>query len=338
MFLEAAVVKTNVLKVCSWTLGNLWLTTKLTLKNNKAFKKQTAVAKLETAATCWTGAGWNYRSRPETGFGCLQRVPWRLARAARCSAGHCWEGQRPVFVSSPAPRPAALPPLPHAIYTFSLLAPLSPHFRPWSCFPLIEISLHTERTLEPEPHSERKREGQPVRNTSAKQLAHGAVKAPRVSLDGQLRSLSCMLHICVDTTVVSAACKGRFFIWLSARGTWSQCFGMFQWKSAVFPSRWTRRIRWWFGCHITENWSCCFTSHSTSLPSLVEFATFFCVFFHVSGGTARFPNWSSWPRVYSWFSSKAYYRDRFTTRTTTESSRVTPPSRVCRECVNQLGA
>lgn len=49
-----------------------------------------------------------------------------LPSAAHCGAGHCWEGQRPVFVSS-LPRALLFAPFtPFAIYTFPLLASLSP--------------------------------------------------------------------------------------------------------------------------------------------------------------------------------------------------------------------
>lgn len=53
-----------------------------------------------------------------------------------------------------------------------------------------DLITHRE-DLELEPHSERNREGQPIRNTSGKQLAHSAVKAPYVSR-GQLRLLLCL--------------------------------------------------------------------------------------------------------------------------------------------------
>lgn len=125
-----------------------WCSENLTFKSNEDFfsgwlKKQTATAEPETAATCWTRAGRNFRTRPETGFGSFATSP---VNAPLCSAGHCREGQRPVFVSS-----LLLAPSTPSRHTPSLSpclpeSPLSPPFRLWSCFPLIKISLHTERT------------------------------------------------------------------------------------------------------------------------------------------------------------------------------------------------
>lgn len=187
--------------------------------------------------------------------------------------GSLLRGSEACFCFFPAPRPAALPPLPLTIYTFSLLAssspPFLPPFRLWSCFPLIEISLHSERTLEPEPHSERKRGGRPIRNTSGKQLAHSAVKAPCVSLWGQLRLLLCMCTS-VWTCLLFQRCvtaDSSFGYLREAPGLRKglQRFRVFQGKSAVFPSWFcstrTHIILWWLGCHITENWSVCFVSY-----------------------------------------------------------------------------
>lgn len=75
--------------------------------------------------------------------------------------------------------------------------------------------------LEPEPHSERKREGQPIRNSSGKQLAHGAVKAPCVPVRTAAFAFMCV-HVCGDMSVVSAVCNDRFFVWSSTSGTWAQ--------------------------------------------------------------------------------------------------------------------
>ncbi len=127
--------KQNVLKVSSRTTRNLWLLqsgapksfTELTFKYNEGFrrrlKKQTATAELETAATCWTRAGRNFRIRLETGFGFLWRVRRMLLSAARGSSGHCWEGQRPVFVSS---LPRALLLAPSTLRDIHLLSPCLP--------------------------------------------------------------------------------------------------------------------------------------------------------------------------------------------------------------------
>lgn len=126
---------------------------KLTFKHNKdsskRLKKQTATGKVETAGTCWSRAGQNFRTRPETGLISLQRARWRFPSSACCSVGHCWEGQRPVFVSS-LPRvlllARATPCDTHLLSPCLPEFPLYSPFRLWSCFLLIKISLHTERT------------------------------------------------------------------------------------------------------------------------------------------------------------------------------------------------
>lgn len=176
-------------------MRDLWLlqsacSQKLTFRYNedssrRLKKTKCSHKKLETATTCWTRAGRNFGTRPETGFGSWQRVRRTLPSSARCSAGHCWEGQRPVFVSS-LPRVLLLAPLYPLRYTPSLsLPPRVPPFLPLSTlivFPSDKDLITHREDLEPEPHSERKRAGQPIRHTSGKQLAHGAVKAPCVSV------------------------------------------------------------------------------------------------------------------------------------------------------------
>ena len=87
-----------------------------------------------------------------------------------------------------------------------------------------DLITHRENS-QPKHHSKRTREGRPIRNTWAKQLARGPVKAPCVSLKGQLRLPSCE-HFCADMAVFSAVCNDRFFIWLSTWGTWSQKVGV----------------------------------------------------------------------------------------------------------------
>lgn len=82
--------------------------------------------------------------------------------------------------------PAACPLYPLATHTFSLsLPPRVPPVSPLSTlivFPSDKDLITHREDLEPEPHSERKREGQPIRNTCGEQLALGAAKAPCVSL------------------------------------------------------------------------------------------------------------------------------------------------------------
>lgn len=115
-------------------------------------KKQTATAQLETDATCWTGAGWNLGTRWKTGSG------WESSGCSPLLLSAVWvtvEEVRGLFLFLPCPAPCCSPP---ALYPFcgtylpSLCLPLpppssfSPPCRLWSCFNLIEISLHTERT------------------------------------------------------------------------------------------------------------------------------------------------------------------------------------------------
>lgn len=192
--------KQNVLKVCSRTQRNLWLRqsgaeksfTELTFKSNedsgRRLKKQAATAKKknfkltqpveqEPDETSGVDQKQDLVPRKESSkrspFGCsLQR-------------GSLLRGSEACFCFFPAPRPAACPRYPSQ-YTPSLsLPPRVPPSLPPSTlivFPSDKDLITHREDLEPEPHSERKSEGQPIRNTSGKQLAHGAVKAPCVSL------------------------------------------------------------------------------------------------------------------------------------------------------------
>lgn len=124
------------------------------------------------------------------------------------SPARSWEGQRPVFVAS---LPRVLQPAPstpcdiHLLPTRLLESPLFLPLLTLIVFPSDKDLITHGEDLEPEPHSERKREGQPIRNSSGKQLAHGAVKAPCVSLWGQLRLLLCVCTS-VATCLLSQRC------------------------------------------------------------------------------------------------------------------------------------
>lgn len=81
-------------------------------------------------------------TRPETGFGSMQGTKWMQLTIEQATA----ERVRGLFLFLPAPRPAAWTPLPPLYPLVSPCSPFSPPSRLWSCFSLIEISLHTERT------------------------------------------------------------------------------------------------------------------------------------------------------------------------------------------------
>lgn len=101
--------------VCKNWLGNV-------TRILNRLKKQSVTVKLPQPVEqepCETSG-----TKPETGFGSSQRVPWMLSSAARS-----WEGQRPVFVAS-LPRVLLPAPSTPLRYTPSLASP--PRVPPFS--------------------------------------------------------------------------------------------------------------------------------------------------------------------------------------------------------------
>lgn len=135
--------------VCSQTLTHLRLSpAQLCRLSGGSETKQTETAQLENCRNLLSES----RMQPQTRIRIWFWVRRALPSPAPCSRGHCRGGSEACFCFFPASHPAACPRYPFAIRTFSLSLfashslPLSPPFRLWSCFPLIEISLHTERT------------------------------------------------------------------------------------------------------------------------------------------------------------------------------------------------